>query len=1010
MDNSSGRKNWKHFLFVYTLIFCVLSAVNLLVFFLYGKGLVSIGDGTSQHFTALAYYGQWLRQILGNIFIRHTPAIPEWDFSIGYGSAVIPTLHYYCIGDPLALLSVFFHPENTEILYTILLILRMYLAGLSFGAYCSFMKTDSRGILPGSLSYIFSGYVIFVCFRQPFFLNAFIYFPLILIGVEKIFRKEKPYLFIGMILLSILSNFYFFYMLTLGTILYVLIRYFYSDQKKDARSFFTLLGSFLLYGLIAVMMSAILFLPVVRLFLDGLRTEQSAGKGLFYAPDYYAALISALISPDEIGNWKTYTYLGITVMSLISIFALFGSSKKHRELKTAVVISVIFLLFPIFGSIFNGFNYSCNRWIFLAMFAVSYTLAVIWPDLTRLDDRQLRFVVTGCCVYALLMIFSWTFTRQVKTGGLISLVFLLLAVFILVFGQERAAGVLAVTPKKVYSLLMLLTCINIVINWNYRYSPNKMDYLDYFSQAGTAYSSKAESAANVDPAAAMAGESLVSDRIGKNSINRIEYDALERDLRNSSILFGNRSTQFYWSLANGDICRYILDMSVNANQVFNYGGLDGRAYLDTLAGVRYYVQTKEDSVIPYGFKPAGVTKEDETEQEGPFETEETEVSPADEVPADEAETEVPYIIYENKYTLPLGYTYDCYITHAQYDKLTPVQKQQAISQGILLENYDIADLGGSFNRVNPEYDEEDVPFEITCPKSIARLGDNQFLVTKAGATMTLRFEKTEKNELYLQVSGVKQDLLSNYDLLDVDVEQMKETEWLDPITFESADEDLTEAETESSWEKETEKIITAGDRLDLYRKKFFKKTDNTTTAAFDVSTSKTSQRFLCRFPDDAIYVGQDTYVVNLGYRHNQLGKIRITFPNQGLYTFDDIRVTELPMDSYRQRMKQLAKPSMTDLVIGKDQLSGNIKTEEDTLLCLAVPYDKGWRAYVDKKPAKLLQANTMFMALPLESGTHQIRLVYHTPGLRTGAIITLIGIICFVMLAVGTKIRGRFSD
>ena len=989
---------------VYTVIFCILSAVNLLVFFLYGKGLVTIGDGSNQHYTSLAYYGQWLRQILGNIFIRHTLAIPEWDFTIGYGSAVIPTLHYYCIGDPLALLSVFFHPENTEILYTFLLILRMYLAGLSFGAYCLFMKKDVRGILPGALTYVFSGYVMYVCFRQPFFMNAFIYFPLILIGAEKILRKEKPWLFIWMVLLSILSNFYFFYMLTLGTVLYVLIRFIYSDQKKTVRSFFSLLGSFILYGLISVTMSAVLFLPVIELYMGGVRTGQSVGKGLLYGPDYYAGLISSLISPEEIGDWKTYTHLGITVISLISIFVLFGTEKKYRELKTAVVLSAIFLLFPFFGSLFNGCNYACNRWIFLAMFVASYAVTVMWPDLTLLDGRQLRFAVTGCFAYALLVIFLWAVTRQVKTGTLVSLAFLLLTVFLLVLGQEKNGVWLSVTPKRVYSLLILLTCINIAVSWNYRYSPNKMDYLSYYSEAGTAYSSKAEGPATIDPAKVVTGKSLVPDEIAQNSINRIECDDLDRDYRNTSVLFGTHTTQYYWSLANGDICKYIIDMAVNSNQVFSYGGLDGRAYLDTLAGVRYFIQTKEDSVIPYGFKPVSSSEAAKREDNVPLED-----AAPDELP-DKEEKEAPYIIYENKYALPLGYTYDGYITHAQYDDLLPVQKQQAITQGILLENYDIAELDGSYKRIEPKYSDEDIPFEITCPKSIARLGENQFLVTKAGANMTLRFDRLPQNELYLQVSGVNQKLLSKYDLLDVDIEQAKETEWADPLSSESADEEVTEAATEFSWEKETEKTISAGDRLDLYRKKFFRKTDNVTAATFKVTTNKASRKFLARFPDDAVYVGQDTYIVNLGYRKKQLGKIKITFPNQGIYTFDDIRVTELPMNSYRKRVNALAKTTMTDLVIGKDQLSGNLNTKEDTLLCLAVPYDKGWRAYVDEKPAKLLQANTMFMALPVESGSHQIRLVYHTPGLRTGAIITLIGIICFVMLAVGTKIRGRFSD
>lgn len=43
-----------------------------------------------------------------------------WDLNIGYGSDILTTLHYYVIGDPLTLLSVFFKSSQTEFLYEFL--------------------------------------------------------------------------------------------------------------------------------------------------------------------------------------------------------------------------------------------------------------------------------------------------------------------------------------------------------------------------------------------------------------------------------------------------------------------------------------------------------------------------------------------------------------------------------------------------------------------------------------------------------------------------------------------------------------------------------------------------------------------------------------------------------------------------------------------------------------------------------------------------------------------------
>ena len=44
-----------------------------------------------------------------------------WDMNIGYGSDILTTLHYYVIGDPLTLLSVFVPADKTEVLYEVLI-------------------------------------------------------------------------------------------------------------------------------------------------------------------------------------------------------------------------------------------------------------------------------------------------------------------------------------------------------------------------------------------------------------------------------------------------------------------------------------------------------------------------------------------------------------------------------------------------------------------------------------------------------------------------------------------------------------------------------------------------------------------------------------------------------------------------------------------------------------------------------------------------------------------------
>ena len=81
-------------------------------------------------------------------------------------------------------------------------------------------------------------------------------------------------------------------------------------------------------------------------------------------------------------------------------------------------------------------------------------------------------------------------------------------------------------------------------------------------------------------------------------------------------------------------------------------------------------------------------------------------------------------------------------------------------------------------------------------------------------------------------------------------------------------------------------------------------------------------------------------------------------------------------------------------------MTGKIALDKAKILCLTIPYSNGWTALVDGKPAKIYQANSMFMGLPLEAGTHEIELVYKTPGGKIGTGITEMGIAACLMIYV----------
>ena len=155
-----------------------------------------------------------------------------------------------------------------------------------------------------------------------------------------------------------------------------------------------------------------------------------------------------------------------------------------------------------------------------------------------------------------------------------------------------------------------------------------------------------------------------------------QYGALPYD--NTSMYMGTNSTAYYFSLANPDINQFQREMYINQTRDFCYSGFDARTMLEVLSGVRYYVVPSGNSGLrPYGYN---VCFNRGTLGAG-------------------GQYEVKCDAYENDSVLPLGFASDAVIPRSTYEALEVTEKQQALLQGIVVEDDKIpsalADKDGS---------------------------------------------------------------------------------------------------------------------------------------------------------------------------------------------------------------------------------------------------------------------------------------------------------------------------
>ena len=136
--------------------------------------------------------------------------------------------------------------------------------------------------------------------------------------------------------------------------------------------------------------------------------------------------------------------------------------------------------------------------------------------------------------------------------------------------------------------------------------------------------------------------------------------------------------------------------------------------------------------------------------------------------------------------------------------------------------------------------------------------------------------------------------------------------------------------------------------------------------------------------------------------------ILITFSDAGELQLDSINTYWYSKEDFANQISKLEENTLNQLNFPPNRVQGEISLNEDKILFLSIPFDKGWKAYVDGKEEMLYRANIAFMAIPLARGEHIIELRYTTPGILCGFIFSVIGIVIFLIWCIiSYKVRRR---
>lgn len=725
----SEKINKKKYLLIYSAIFAVIAFIVFYHFIEYGITFVRQGDGYNQHYTALEYLGKWLRSIIYTLFNEHKLVIPNWDFSIGLGSDVITTFNYYVIGDPLAVLSAFVPVKYTPHLYTFLCLLRFYLIGLCFSLYCFERKHKNFiGVLVSAFTYTFCSYALYAGTMHPYFINPMIYLPLILISVEKIFQNRNPIYLALIVCVAEISNFYFFYVVVIATVVYVLFRLI-EMYKTDIKAMITPLFKIGFSSVSGVLLGAVIFFPIVmKLFADS-RMSVDYDYSLFYHLKYYLRLPAAMVSHNYWGGW---TLLGYSVIILFAVTALFSVRKKHTCLKAFFLVAFVGFMTPKFAGFANGFSYPCNRWGFVFSLIISFAVSALWNDIfqAKSKKRLIAIAVVPVAYVALCFLSDYTIPeRMIFTTISAVLICAGILVYRFVLNSDKRFGFYL----QLGVLALCLGCIG--INAHFAFVENEDKYYSV-SEINNFYADDSEKVKK---------QTKLDEQ---TEFFRFTGDSLSY---NDSVRKKMNNTQFYWSLSDENISAFHESVNINEAYYQQYTGFDGIASLNTLSSVLYYYDNPKNKnhAIPYGYE--------KTETEN---------------------------VYRNTNALPLGYTYDGYILRSEYDSLaTSLDKQQALLQSVVLEQD-----SEKAPKLQPQYITNKLESKMILKDKNVTFKDNTFTVTKDDSIVYFELEPQQNSELYISLKGIDFEGTSLYSLytddLSVDPNNLYTTEDFNALSQE----------------------------------------------------------------------------------------------------------------------------------------------------------------------------------------------------------------------------------
>ena len=359
-----------------TMLLCALTAaIFFLPFYIIDGGFFHYaGDFNSQQISFYRYMNGFIKGA-GYPDGMAGAARSTFSWATDLGSGAMNAYSFYLYGSPFFWLSLIFPQNWLPYLMVPLLVLKFAVAG--GGAYrslCRYVRRSDHAVL-GACLYAFSGFSIYNVFFNHF-IDVVALFPWMLWALdETLYEQEEHYgLFAFWVGVNLLNNYFFF----IGQVLFLVIYFICKLTTKDFPMNVRLFVRLAFESLLGAALGFVLLWPAVLSILQNPRTiDLSSGWGFLpylQVQQYLSILLSWILPPDSpyiTSIWSEGIIKWTSMSAYLPLCSLAGAmaywrARKGDSKKRIVATCAIFALVPVLNSAFYALNSSYYaRWYYM---------------------------------------------------------------------------------------------------------------------------------------------------------------------------------------------------------------------------------------------------------------------------------------------------------------------------------------------------------------------------------------------------------------------------------------------------------------------------------------------------------------------------------------------------------------------------------------------------------------------------------------------------------------------